>query len=69
MLSIYQIAPGLAAAKSGAKVLFLLLTHETDLARWFVGRKHQLPDRIEHDLELGVILLLQRLKFSGQLGA
>jgi hypothetical protein len=57
--SSFRLAGGLLAGLCG----------EADAALLRLRRRHhELADRLEHGAELGVVLLLQRLQFAGQLG-
>ncbi len=39
---------------------------ETDLSLWRNWRKHQLADRVEDDLKLGVVFVFERGKLAGK---
>jgi len=39
---------------------------ETDLSLWRSWRKHQLADRVEDDLKLGVVFVFERGKLAGK---
>ena len=65
MMSVIPCAVSLSSPNSvSARIPFANM--ETDLSLWRNWRKHQLADRVEDDLKLGVVFVFERGKLAGK---
>ena len=65
MMSVIPCAVSLSSPNSvSARIPFANM--ETDLSLWRNWRKHQLADRVEDDLKLGVVFVFERGKLASK---